>query len=156
MSITGLKQILSRPRVLVPAAIAIALVFVVLIVIVIRSNKPVQAAPRLLEVGVVQVKQEDVPLIASGSEQRMVINADIKAQVVGYLLRQDYKEGSLPKANSCLRSTRARLSLRKSSSSKNGSKYDVFPKPKARRKWTPAPLSVGLDLASRFTGRMDT
>ena len=92
---TGLKQILSRPRVLVPATIAIALVFVVLIVIAIRSNKPVQAAPRPLEVGVVQVKQEDVPLYSEwiGTTDGL-INADIKAQVVGYLLRQDYKEGS--------------------------------------------------------------
>src|SRR5882724_5830400 len=47
------------------------------------------------------------------------------------------------------------MSFRKSSSSKNGSKSDVFPKPKARRKCTPAPSRVGLDFASRFTGRMD-
>src|SRR6267142_754290 len=47
------------------------------------------------------------------------------------------------------------MSFRKSSNSKNGSKSDVFPKPKARRKCTPAPSRVGLDFASRFTGRMD-
>ena len=31
----------------------------------------------------------------------------------------------------------------------------VLPKPKARRRWTPAPSRVGLDLMRRFTGRMD-
>src|SRR5882724_8948844 len=47
------------------------------------------------------------------------------------------------------------MSLRKSSSSRNGSKYEVLPKPKARRRCTPAPSSVGLDLISRLMGRMD-
>src|SRR4030081_211128 len=47
------------------------------------------------------------------------------------------------------------MSFRKSSSSRNGSKSDVFPKPKARRRCTPAPSRVGLDLTSRLTGRMD-
>ena len=31
----------------------------------------------------------------------------------------------------------------------------VFPKPNARRRCTPAPSRVGLDLMSRFTGRSD-
>src|SRR5579864_2171196 len=47
------------------------------------------------------------------------------------------------------------MSLRKSSSSRNGSKSFVLPKPKARRRWTPAPSSVGLALISRATGRRD-
>src|ERR1700688_2156559 len=47
------------------------------------------------------------------------------------------------------------MSLRKSSKSRNGSKSDVFPKPNARRKCTPAPSMVGLALMSRFTGRID-
>src|SRR6266853_5788184 len=47
------------------------------------------------------------------------------------------------------------MSLRKSSKSRNGSKSDVLPNPNARRKCTPAPSSVGLDLIRRFTGRMD-
>lgn len=92
---TRLKQILSRRRVLIPAAIGIAMVIVVLMVTAIRSNKPVQAAPRPPEVEVVRLKQEDVPLYSEwiGTTEGL-INADIKAQVVGYLLRQDYKEGS--------------------------------------------------------------
>ena len=47
------------------------------------------------------------------------------------------------------------MSLRKSSSSRNGSKSDVLPKPNARRRCTPAPSRVGLALMSRLTGRMD-
>ena len=90
-----LKQILSKPKVLIPTAIGIAVLIVVLIVIALRSNKPAQAAPRPLEVEVVPVKQDDVPIYSEwiGTTEGMV-NADIKAQVTGYLLRQDYKEGS--------------------------------------------------------------
>src|SRR6266849_176953 len=47
------------------------------------------------------------------------------------------------------------MSLRKSSRRRNGSKSEVLPKPKARRKCTPAPSSVGLDLMRRLTGRRD-
>src|SRR5262249_20977572 len=46
-------------------------------------------------------------------------------------------------------------SLRKSSSSRNGSNSVVSPKPKARRRCTPAPSRVGLDDAMRLTGRID-
>src|SRR6516225_6222878 len=47
------------------------------------------------------------------------------------------------------------MSLRKSSSRRKGSKSEVLPKPKARRRCTPAPSRVGLDLIRRFTGRSD-
>src|ERR1700685_760325 len=47
------------------------------------------------------------------------------------------------------------MSLRKSSRSKNGSKSLVLSKPNARRRCTPAPSIVGLDLIIRFTGRID-
>src|SRR6266581_1306889 len=47
------------------------------------------------------------------------------------------------------------MSLRKSSSRRNGSNSFVFPKPNARRRCTPAPSRVGLDLISRLTGRID-
>jgi membrane fusion protein (multidrug efflux system) len=70
-------------------------VVIALTTLAIRSNKPVQAAPRPLEVEVERVKQEDVPIYSEwiGTTEGLV-NADIKAQVTGYLLRQDYKEGS--------------------------------------------------------------
>ena len=47
------------------------------------------------EVGVVQVQQKDVPIYSEwiGTLDGMV-NAEIKAQVSGYLLRTDYTEGS--------------------------------------------------------------
>ena len=90
-----LKQILSKPKVFIPTVIGAIVVIVALIAIITRSNKPVQAAPRPLEVEVVRVKQEDVPLYSEwiGTTEGLV-NADIKAQVTGYLLSQDYKEGS--------------------------------------------------------------
>src|SRR5579871_3257256 len=47
------------------------------------------------------------------------------------------------------------MSLRKSSSRRNGSKSEVLPKPNARRKCTPAPSRVGLASLSRRMGRID-
>jgi membrane fusion protein, multidrug efflux system len=60
-----------------------------------RSNKTAENAPRPLDVQVVNVEQKDVPVYSEwiGTTDGMV-NAEIKAQVTGYLLRQDYKEGS--------------------------------------------------------------
>src|ERR1700686_535205 len=52
-------------------------------------------APPPPDVEVVQVEQKDVPIYGEwiGSTDGLV-NADIKAQVSGYLLKQDYTEGS--------------------------------------------------------------
>src|SRR5207245_5769390 len=52
-------------------------------------------APPPPDVEVVQVEQKDVPIYGEwiGTLDGMV-NADIKAQVSGYLLKQDYTEGS--------------------------------------------------------------
>src|SRR5208283_620370 len=47
------------------------------------------------------------------------------------------------------------MSLRKSSRSRKGSKSEVLPNPKARRKCTPAPSRVGLERTSRLMGRRD-
>jgi membrane fusion protein (multidrug efflux system) len=68
-----------------------------------RSNKPAQAAPRPLEVAVVSVQPTNVPIYSEwiGTTDGMV-NAEIKAQVTGYLLRQDYKEGSFVKRGQLL------------------------------------------------------
>jgi multidrug efflux pump subunit AcrA (membrane-fusion protein) len=51
----------------------------------------------------VKVTQDDVPLYSEwiGTTDGMV-NADIKGQVTGYLLRQDYKEGSFVKKGEVL------------------------------------------------------
>jgi membrane fusion protein, multidrug efflux system len=58
-----------------------------------RPKKP-QAAPPT-EVEVVQVEQRDVPIYSEwiGTTEGMV-NAEIRAQVSGYLLKQNYTEGS--------------------------------------------------------------
>ena len=59
-----------------------------------RPKKP-PAAPAT-EVEVVQVEQRDVPIYSEwiGTTEGMV-NAEIRAQVSGYLLKQNYTEGSL-------------------------------------------------------------
>jgi len=68
-----------------------------------RSSKPVAAAPRPLEVEVIPVEQANVPIYKEwiGTTDGMV-NAEIKAQVTGYLLRQDFKEGSFVKKGQLL------------------------------------------------------
>jgi RND family efflux transporter MFP subunit len=94
---TRLKQFLSRPKLVIPIAVAI-LAIIAVVSIASRSNNAVKAAPRPVDVEVVQVKQEDVPVYSEwiGTTEG-IVNADIKAQVTGYLLRQDYKEGSFVK-----------------------------------------------------------
>src|ERR1700752_5149837 len=68
-----------------------------------RSNKTAPGAPRAFDVQVVNVVQQDVPVYSEwiGTTDGMV-NAEIKAQVTGYLLRQDYKEGSFVKKGQLL------------------------------------------------------
>ena len=85
-------------------AIVVAVVAIVSVLIATgRSNKPAQAAPRPLDVDVVGVEQKDVPIYSEwiGTTDGMV-NAEIKAQVTGYLLKQDYKEGSFVKKGQLL------------------------------------------------------
>jgi membrane fusion protein (multidrug efflux system) len=100
---TTLKQLLRKPKVVIPIAVVAVLAIVALISIASKSNDSVKAAPRPLDVEVVQVKQDDVPLYSEwiGTTEGMV-NADIKGQVSGYLLRQDYKEGSFVKKGELL------------------------------------------------------
>src|SRR6266481_4420945 len=83
-------------------AVAAALVLAFLI-FVSRSNKPAEAAPPPIDVQVVKVEQKDVPIYNEwiGTTEGMV-NADIRPQVSGYLLRQDYKEGSFVKKGQLL------------------------------------------------------
>ncbi len=61
------------------------------------------AAPAPVEVQVVEVQQRDVPIFSEwiGTLDGLV-NADIKAQVSGYLLEQAYKEGSFVKKGQLL------------------------------------------------------
>jgi RND family efflux transporter MFP subunit len=98
-----LKQLISRPKLIIPIAGVSILVIIAVVTIASKSNNAVKAAPRPLDVEVVQVKQEDVPVYSEwiGTTEGLV-NADIKAQVTGYLLRQDYKEGSFVKKGDLL------------------------------------------------------
>src|SRR5215471_16052240 len=100
---TRLKNILAKRKLLISATIVVAGVIFVVLLGAGRSNKPAQATPRPLEVKVSQVAQEDVPVYSEwiGTTDGMV-NAEIRAQVAGYLLKQDYKEGSLIKKGQLL------------------------------------------------------
>jgi RND family efflux transporter MFP subunit len=59
------------------------------------SKSPQAAPPRGVDVEVAEVEQRDIPIYTQwvGTLDGFV-NADIKAQVTGYLLKQEYKEGS--------------------------------------------------------------
>jgi len=73
-----------------------AVLVVVLILFAARSGaKPTAQAPEPPVVEVAQVEQRDLPVYGEwiGTLTGQV-NADVKAQITGYLLRQNYKEGS--------------------------------------------------------------
>ena len=101
--LTRLQNGFSKHKVLVSAITVVTLAVLGAFLVVGRSSKPAQAAPRPLEVEVYRVEQKDVPIYSEwiGTTDGMV-NADIKAQVTGYLLRQDYKEGSFVKKGQLL------------------------------------------------------
>lgn len=77
------------------ASVAVACVLLAAIALfaATRPKKPQAAPPTQVEV--VQVEQRDVPIYTEwiGITEGMV-NAEIRAQVPGYLLKQDYTEGS--------------------------------------------------------------
>lgn len=99
----ALQSVLANHKILVSITGIASLVVVAGLFVFARSNKPVAAAPRPLEVEVISVQQSDVPIYKDwiGTTDGMV-NAEIKAQVTGYLLRQDFKEGSLVKKGQLL------------------------------------------------------
>jgi membrane fusion protein (multidrug efflux system) len=90
------QNILRRQKLLTSLAICVVVLGVIAIVVISRSGKPAQAAPAALEVEVVQVKQDNVPIYREWvATTDGMVNAEIKAQVTGYLLKQNYNEGSL-------------------------------------------------------------
>ncbi|HSE24081.1 MAG TPA: efflux RND transporter periplasmic adaptor subunit [Pyrinomonadaceae bacterium] len=97
------QNILLKHKLLVSLAIFVLVIVLVAVFLVGRSNKPVQAASTPTFVEVVAAKQEAVPIYSEwiGTADGMV-NAEIRAQVSGYLLKQDYKEGSLVKKGQLL------------------------------------------------------
>ena len=77
-------------------AIIVVVLGVIAIIVIGRSGGPAQAAPTPVEVEVTPVKQDNVPIYREWvATTDGMVNAEIKAQVTGYLLKQNYKEGSL-------------------------------------------------------------
>jgi RND family efflux transporter MFP subunit len=99
----GLRKIWAKHKILISAIVGAIILLIGVLIVAARSSKPAQAAPRPLDVEVVKVEQQDVPIYSEwiGTTEGMV-NADIKSQVTGYLLRQDYKEGSFVKKGQLL------------------------------------------------------
>ena len=90
------KSILKKHKMLTAAAISVIVIGLLIAVIFLFQKKTVEAAPPPPpEVEVVEVEQKDVPIYKTwvGTTDGMV-NAEIRAQVSGYLLRQNYTEGS--------------------------------------------------------------
>lgn len=100
----SLQNNLRKHKGLASAIICVVLLSAVALYIVSRSKKAVQAAaPPPSEVEVAQVEQQDVPIYSEwiGTTDGMV-NAEIRAQVSGYLLRQHYTEGAFVKRGQLL------------------------------------------------------
>lgn len=74
-----------------------------LIVGAVRPSKKASGAPAAPDVEVVKVVQEDVPIYGQwiGTLDGLV-NADVRAQVTGYLLKQGYQEGAFVKQGQLL------------------------------------------------------
>ena len=91
----SIRDRLRSHKVLVSAALGCVLLVVIVALIVGRTRKPPPSPPAPPQVEVVQVQQQDVPIYSEwiGTTDGMV-NADIRAQVSGYLLRKAYTEGA--------------------------------------------------------------
>lgn len=85
----------SRRKWVIGAVIGLVCISVLVLVVRASKPKPQPQAPPPLELEVAQVEQRDVPIQREwiGTLDGLV-NAEIKAQVTGYLLRQRYVEGS--------------------------------------------------------------
>jgi RND family efflux transporter MFP subunit len=91
----SLQNGLRRHKVLACAALGGIVLVAIVAAVRGRTGKPAPAPPAPLQVDVVQVQQQDVPIYSEwiGTTDGMV-NADIRAQVSGYLLRKTYTEGA--------------------------------------------------------------
>jgi RND family efflux transporter MFP subunit len=99
----SLQDRLRRHKILASAALGCVVLVVIVAGVVGRTRKSTSAAPAPLQVDVVQVQQQDVPLYSEwiGTTDGFV-NADVRAQVSGYLLKKDYTEGSFVKQGQLL------------------------------------------------------
>ena len=94
----------SKTRKLVIAGVGVLFVVVLAVILTARPN-PVSGAPPSapIDVQVVQVEQKDVPIYGEwiGTLDGLV-NADVRAQVTGYLQKQGYQEGAFVKKGQLL------------------------------------------------------
>jgi RND family efflux transporter MFP subunit len=81
----------------------LCLVVIGLLVAAIRPTRVSRASAAVPEVEVIKVEQKDVPVYADwiGTLDGLV-NADVRAQVTGYLQEQDYQEGAFVKKGQLL------------------------------------------------------
>jgi membrane fusion protein (multidrug efflux system) len=82
----------------------VAVIVIGSIVGAILLSKHAQAAPTIVpDIEVVQVQQQDVPIVHEwiGTFDGLV-NADVRAQVTGYLVKQGYEEGAFVKKGQLL------------------------------------------------------
>ena len=83
--------------------ISIGVVFAVLLPLIGCATKTEAAPPPPPEVQVVPVQQKDVPIYGEWvATLDGFVNADIRPQVTGYLLKQNYREGMLVKKGDVL------------------------------------------------------
>src|SRR6266481_3731024 len=97
------KSTLLRVRLAAVSAILVSATAGTLITAGCGKTRNAAAAPSPLEVTVAEVQQKDVPVYKEwiGTLDGFV-NADIKAQVSGYLIKQAYTEGSFVKTGQLL------------------------------------------------------
>src|ERR1700735_5212952 len=88
-------------KVVIGGAALVAIVAVA--VLAMRPKHGAAGGPGAPDVQVAQVEQKDVPIYREwiGTLEGLV-NADVRGQVTGYLLRQDYKEGNFVQQNQLL------------------------------------------------------
>ena len=93
--LNSLQSSLRGHKVVASAALGGVVLVLIVAVVISLTKKPAQAPPAPLQVDVVQVQQQDVPIYSEwiGTTDGMV-NADIRAQVSGYLLSKAYTEGA--------------------------------------------------------------
>ncbi|HKR12365.1 MAG TPA: efflux RND transporter periplasmic adaptor subunit [Pyrinomonadaceae bacterium] len=92
-----------KHKLIASAAAGLVLLIIATFFVAGRTKKPAPAPPPPLQVGVITVEQKDVPLYNEwiGTTDGMV-NADVRAQVSGYMLRKNYTEGAFVKKGQLL------------------------------------------------------
>jgi membrane fusion protein, multidrug efflux system len=97
------QQAVIRHRLAISLAFATSVLILAGLFVFGRSNTTAQAPRPPLTVEVVEIGQQDVPVYSEwiGTTEGLV-NAEIKAQVSGYLWRQNYKEGSFVRTGELL------------------------------------------------------